>query len=150
MLRFHSDGAWRGVTWGEFARRAASVARGLRARGVSAGDRVLLVSESRPEVPIVETALMAIRAVPVPAYPVNTAEDHAHLLRDSGARVAIVSTPALGDRVEAGAVLADGLDLLLCMEPGRFAAFAELENDPNPPDDIAAEAELIPEGPWPA
>ncbi|MBC7801326.1 MAG: AMP-binding protein, partial [Gemmatimonadaceae bacterium] len=52
MLRFHRDGAWHGVTWGDFAVRAASVARGLRAAGVSAGDRVLVVSESRPEVPI--------------------------------------------------------------------------------------------------
>src|SRR4051812_43662728 len=46
MLRFHRDGAWNGVTWGEFARRAASVARELRASGVAAGDRVLMVSES--------------------------------------------------------------------------------------------------------
>ena len=146
MLRVHHDGGWHGVTWGEFARRAASAARGLRASGVSAGDRVLLVSESRPEVPIIETALMALRAVPVPAYPVNTPEDHAHLLRDSGARVAIVSTVALGERVEAGAAKLGGLDLLLCMESGRFRHFAELESDPSPPDDVAAEAELIPEG----
>lgn len=146
MLRFHRDDGWHGVTWGEFARRAASVARGLRASGVSAGDRVLLVSDSRPEVPIIETALMALRAVPVPAYPVNTPEDHAHLLQDSGARVAIVSTVALGGRVEAGAAQVGGLDLLLCMEPGRFRHFAELEADPSPPDDVAAEAELIPEG----
>ncbi len=146
MLRFHRDGAWHGMTWGEFARRAASVARGLRRLGVSAGDRVLLVSESRPEVPIIETALMAIRAVPVPAYPVNTPEDHAHLLRDSGARAAIVSTAVLAERVEQGGALAGGLDLLLCMEPGRFESFGALEQDTAPPDDIAAEAELVPPG----
>jgi long-chain acyl-CoA synthetase len=146
MLRFHRDGAWHRVTWGEFARRAASVARGLRAAGVEPGDRVLLVSESRPEVPIIETALMAIRAVPVPAYTVNTANDHAHLLRDSGARAAIVSNNALGARVEEGAATAGGLDLLFSMEPGRFRSFAALEQDPAPPDDVAAEAEQIGEG----
>ena len=146
MLRAYRDGSWHGMTWGEFARRAASVARGLRAAGIAAGDRVLLVSESRPEVPIVETALMALRAVPVPAYPANTAQDHAHLLQDSGARVAIVSSAALGDRVELGAGQAGGLDLLFCMEPSRFRAYADLEADSSAPDDIAAEAELIPEG----
>lgn len=145
MLRAYRDGAWHGVTWGEFARRAASVARGLRAVGVGPGDRVLLVSESRPEVPISETALMAIRAVPVPAYPVNTAADHAHILRDSGARVAIVSTQALAARVAAGAG-EGGLDLLICMEPGPYHHFAALEADPAPPDDVAAEAETIAEG----
>lgn len=161
MLRRFHDGAWHGVTWAEFARRAAAVARGLRALGVSAGDRVLICSENRPEVPIAEVALMAIRAVPVMAYTTNTPDDHAHLLRDSGARVAIVSTAALASRVEAGAALAagdppegcrrgrrgtGGLDLLLCMAPGRGTHFAELEADPAPPDDIAAETDLIPPG----
>ena len=144
MLRHFLDGAWHGVTWAEFARRAASAARGLRQAGVAAGDRVLIVSESRPEVPIIETALMAIRAVPVPAYATNTPEDHAHLLLDSGARVAIASTAALAERVLGGAALVGGLDLLLCMQPGRHRHFAELEQDSASPDDIAAEAEIIP------
>lgn len=146
MLRHHRDGAWHGVTWAEFARRAASVARGLRALGVSAGDRVLVCSESRPEVPVVETALMAIRAVPVPAYVTNTAADHAHLLRDSGARVAIVSTQALLARVEAGAALVGGLDRVFCMERGHNQPFHALEQDTAAPDDIAAEALTIPSG----
>ena len=146
MLRHHRDGAWHGVSWGEFARRAASVARGLRAAGIAAGDRVLIVSESRPEVPILETALMAIRAVPVPAYTTNTPEDHAHLLLDSGARVAVASTQALAERVQAGAKLVAGLDTLFCMQPGCLTPFAALEADSAPPDDIAAEAELIPSG----
>jgi long-chain acyl-CoA synthetase len=72
MLRSFRDGAWRGISWSEFARMAASCARNLRAAGVSAGDRVLICSENRPEYPIAETALMAIRAVPVPAYTTNT------------------------------------------------------------------------------
>lgn len=146
MLRHHKDGAWHGVTWGEFARRAASVARRLRAGGVSAGDRVLLCSESRPEVPILEVALMAIRAVPVPAYTTNTAADHAHLLLDSGARVAVASTAALAARVQAGADLTGGLDRLIGMAPGHNDPFSALEDDPAPPDDIAAEAASIPPG----
>ena len=146
MLRYHRDGAWQTMSWTEFARRAASVARRLRADGLAAGDRVLLVSESRPEVPILETALMAIRAVPVLAYPTNTPEDHAHLLRDSGARVAVASTLALARTVEAGARLIAGLDRLYCMEPGPHRLFGDLEADPEPPDDIAAEAELIAPG----
>ncbi len=146
MLRHYKDGAWHGVTWGEFARRAASVARRLRAGGVSAGDRVLLCSESRPEVPILEVALMAIRAVPVPAYTTNTAADHAHLLLDSGARVAVASTAALAARVQAGANLTGGLDRLIGMAPGHNDPFSALEDDPAPPDDIAAETASIPPG----
>ena len=49
----------------------------------------------RPDGPIAETALMALRAVPVPTYVTNTVADHAHILRNSGVRVAIVSARAL-------------------------------------------------------
>ena len=101
-----------GITWGEFARQAASVARRLRAAGVAAGDRVVIVAENRPEYPIAETALMAIRAVPVPAYVTNTVDDHAHILRDSGARGRWCRPP----RWPGGWRPAGPLDLLVVME----------------------------------
>ena len=149
MLRDWRDGAWHSTSWGEFARMTASCARALRAAGVSAGDRVLLCSENRPEYPIAEVALMAIRAVPVPAYVTNTTDDHAHLLRDCGARVAIVSTPALAETVRRAAAGSGGLDTLVVMDAPRdtkppVVAWRTLVADHRPPNDIAAEARLIP------
>jgi long-chain acyl-CoA synthetase len=145
MLRAWRDGGWRGISWGEFARRAASAARRLRAAGVAAGDRVVIVAENRPDYPIIETALMAIRAVPVPTYTTNTVEDHRHIVTDSGARVAIVSSAALALKVAAAAPL----DLLVVME--KFAAtgvatalWEDFLGDAQGPEDIMAEAELIP------
>jgi long-chain acyl-CoA synthetase len=142
MARSFRGGAWHAVSWKEFARMAASCARHLRAAGVSAGDRVLICAENRPEYPIAETALMAIRAVPVPAYTTNTVADHAHLLRDSGARAAIVSNAGLAAKVaDAGE-----LDLLVVMDgaPAGTTPWASLIADNLPPDDIAAEAALVP------
>jgi long-chain acyl-CoA synthetase len=152
MLRHFRDGAWRGMDWATFGRAAASVARGLLAAGVSAGDRVLILSENRPEYPIAETALLAIRAIPVPTYTTNTEEDHAHILRDSGARAAIVSTAALAARLtKAAAATAHGLDLLVAMEPvhdgaARVVAWADIAGDTRPCDDVAEAAADIPEG----
>ena len=99
MLRYWRDGAWQRLSWGEFALSVAGAAAWLRGAGVMPGDRVLLVSESRPEFNIADVALMAIGAVPVPTYTTNTVADHAHILADSGARIAIVSTPALAARI---------------------------------------------------
>ncbi|MFQ3622033.1 MAG: long-chain fatty acid--CoA ligase [Acetobacteraceae bacterium] len=144
------DGSWRATAWAEVGRQSASLARALRARGVAAGDRVLIVSENRPEFPIADTAVMALRAISVPTYTTNLPADHAHILRDSGARVAIVSTASLARRVLAGAAEAGGLDLLVAMEePGDTAGvpllpWREAVADAAAPDDIAAEAELIP------
>ncbi len=144
MLRHFRDGNWQSITWAEFARCAASVARHLTTEGLVAGDRVLIVSENRPEYPIAETALMAIGAVPVPAYISNTVEDHAHILRDSGARAAIVSSPALADRVCAAAERSGGLDLLAVMDEApsgaRLLPWAALAGDTSPPPDDVAQA----------
>ena len=147
MLRAFREGAWRGTDWGTFGKLAGAVARGLRRAGVAAGDRVLIVSENRPEYPIVETALLALRAVPVPTYTTNTIEDHAHVLRDSGARVAICSTHVHAARVAA----AGRLDLLVTLDGSevqgvRMLPWAGLTRDPGPFADIAAEAATIPDG----
>ena len=141
MLRHFRDGAWHSVSWGEFGRMTASCARHLRAAGVSAGDRVVICAENRPEYPIVETALMAIRAVPVPAYTTNTVDDHAHILRDSGARAAVVSSTVLADRFRAAREQSGGLDLLVTMDGPDWATIV---GDTAPCDDIAADASGIP------
>ncbi|MCX7381651.1 MAG: long-chain fatty acid--CoA ligase [Alphaproteobacteria bacterium] len=145
MLRSFRDEEWKGITWGQFAIQAASAARRLRAAGVSAGDRVMIVSENRPEYPILEIALMAIRAVPVPTYTTNTVDDHRHILGDCGARVAVVSTAALALKVAA----AGPLDLLISME--RFEAtgvktalWEDFTGDTRDFADIATEAAEIP------
>jgi len=144
MLRSHRDGAWQGITWGEFARRAANAARALRAAGIGAGDRVMIVSENRPEYPIAETALLAIRAVPVPAYTTNMVADHAHVLLDAGIRAAIVSTEVLASRVVQAASSGEGLDCLVTMERLPHALFwDDLVAGDASPDDIAAEADGI-------
>lgn len=122
LFRHWHAGAWHSLRWGDFALRTASVAAFLRARGIGPGDRVLLVSENRPEFPIADTAIMAIGAITVPTYTTNLAPDHAHILRDSGARAAIVSTRKLAEKVLEGAALAHGLDLLICVEEPPSAA----------------------------
>jgi len=152
MLRSFHDGAWRGLTWGGFARQAAAAAMALRAEGITAGDRVMIVSESRPEYVVAETALMAIRAIPVPTYATNTPADHAHILRDSGARVAIVSTTALAHRLLEGARLAEGIDRLISLDPLDGSAPVPVSHWPSllehavPVEQVAGEAAIIPPG----
>jgi long-chain acyl-CoA synthetase len=113
----------------------------------------VLVSENRPEFLVVDTAIMAIGAVSVPTYTTNTVPDHAHILRDSGARAAIVSTPKLAERVLEGARESRALELLVCMDgaaatpPGMASAvWADaLAIKGNLPL-LAAEVEQIPSG----
>jgi long-chain acyl-CoA synthetase len=141
LFRHFHDNAWHTTSWAEFARKAASCARHLRTLGVAPGDRVVICAENRPDYPIAEVALMAIRAVPVPTYSTNTIEDHAHILRDSGARAVIVSSGLLADRLRMAADRAGGLDLLLEM---GSAPWDLMLADTPPPEDIERDAAQIP------
>ena len=103
MLRRFAAGEWQTIAWSAFARETGAVAGWWAQSGLNTGDRVVMVAENRPEYVIAETALMSLRLVPVPTYVSNTVEDHAHIVRDSGARAAIVSSPILAEKLrEAG------------------------------------------------
>jgi long-chain acyl-CoA synthetase len=89
------DGEWRTRSWREIASEVCVLAENLRGLGLNDGDRVMLVSENRPEWCIADLAIMAAGCITVPAYTTNTERDHLHILDNSGARAVIVSTERL-------------------------------------------------------
>ena len=110
------DGAYRATSWREAAVQVTELARGLRALGLERGDRVVLVSENRPEWVIADLAIISAGAITVPAYVTNTVEDHRYLLANSGARAAIVSTTALAQRVLPAAGQVDSVTSVIVIE----------------------------------
>jgi long-chain acyl-CoA synthetase len=110
------DGTYHSLSWAEAADRVSRLARGLALLGVEPGDRVALVSENRPEWIVADLAIMGAGAVTVPAYVTNTVEDHRHILGNSGARAAIVSTAALAARVIPAAQLVPSVRAVIAME----------------------------------
>ena len=90
-------GTWQTQSWRESAEQVCQLAESLRAMGLKDGDRVMLVSENRPEWCIADLAIMAAGCITVPAYTTNTQRDHIHILDNSGARAVIVSNDKLSD-----------------------------------------------------
>jgi long-chain acyl-CoA synthetase len=88
-------GAWQPTSWREAAGQVAALAESLARIGLQRGDRVMLVSENRPEWLIADLAIMAAGCVTVPTYITNTTRDHTHILGNSGARAVIVSNQKL-------------------------------------------------------
>ena len=89
------EGQWQSTSWAEARRQVVALATGLRRIGLEPGDRVMLVSENRPEWLIADLGIMAAGCVTVPTYTTNTTRDHQHILGNSGARAVIVSTQKL-------------------------------------------------------
>ncbi|NFV79706.1 AMP-dependent synthetase/ligase [Magnetospirillum aberrantis] len=111
------DGAWLPKSWAETRADVLDLAAGLRALGLATGDRVMVVSENRPEWAIADLAVMAAGGITVPAYTTNTPSDHLHILNNSGARFVVTSTRALTEKVMAAAWQADTPPTVIAITP---------------------------------
>lgn len=110
------DGAWQSVSWADAAIQIGALTEALTGLGIQPGDRVGLVSESRPEWPIADLAIMAAGGISVPAYITNGVADHRHVLEDSGAGAVIISTTALAEKVLPAAQQAGCVKFAITME----------------------------------
>src|SRR6266702_187722 len=113
------DGAWKPIWSAGVYGRVRALAKVLAGWGVGKGDRVALLSENRWEWPVTDFAVLALGAVDVPLYLTLTVEQVGYMLRDSGAKVAVVSS---GEQYEKLAAAGDlpALEHVVVMDEGEF------------------------------
>ncbi|MGC6399852.1 AMP-dependent synthetase/ligase [Sphingomonas sp. FW199] len=142
-------GKWHPTSWAEAADKVASLAAGLKALGLKPGDRVMLVSENRPEWCISDLAIMAAGCITVPTYVTNTERDHQHIVENSGAAAAIVSTGKLAKVLIPALLRSNACRHLIAMEDlrgGQAGPFEQhhwqglIDAHPTTPADAAAAA----------
>jgi long-chain acyl-CoA synthetase len=117
FLAAKRGGAWQSLSWAEVARRVCLLAASLQRLGLQRGERVLLVSENRPEWCIADLAIMAAGGVTVPAYTTNTERDHIHVLENSGARMAIDGCEKLAKPLLPAVLGTDAVRHVIAIEP---------------------------------
>ncbi|HTG38906.1 long-chain fatty acid--CoA ligase [Sphingomonas sp.] len=143
------DGRWASTSWADAAAQVASLATAIKALGLNPGDRVMLVSENRPEWCISDLAIMAAGCVTVPTYTTNTERDHQHIIENSGARAIIVSDSKLARTLLPAAIRAGTAQHIIGIEPLRVSQSGALEyhqwaqligDHPTTADTMAAQA----------
>jgi len=82
---------YRALTWRQVRDETISLARGLIALGVEHGERVVILSENRPQWIITDQAIQACGAIGVPISPSTKPEELAYMLDDCVPRVVIAS-----------------------------------------------------------
>ena len=100
-----AEEAWKPITSAEAYGRVRALAARLAQWGVGKGDRVALLSENRWEWAVTDFAVLALGAVDVPLYTTLTAEQVGYMLRDCGAKVAVVSSWEQVEKVRAAGEL---------------------------------------------
>ncbi len=113
------DGTWQSISWNEAARQVCLIAEGLIALGLDDGERVMLVSENRPEWCLADLAIMSAGCITVPAYTTNTERDHLHILENSGASAVIVSDAKLAKALLPAIIRSNATEHVISFEPLR-------------------------------
>lgn len=90
-LNYKRDGKWQSISSAEMLTRIKRIAAGLHSIGVRRGDRVALLSESRPEWTLTDAGCMFANAIDVPIYPTLTPPQVQYILKDSGACVLVLT-----------------------------------------------------------
>ena len=121
------DGEWRAISWAEAARRVAALAKSFKKLGLKPGDRVMLVSENRPEWCIADLGIMAAKCITVPTYTTNTTTDHRHILDNSGARAVIVSDQKLAQNLIPAVISSADADIIIGISDLRIGQSGDFD-----------------------
>jgi long-chain acyl-CoA synthetase len=97
--RCHKDGI-NELSSQAFLERIRDLSLGFGALGVTTGDRVAILSESRPEWLMSDLGVITAGAVTVPVYPTLTSAQTRYILNDSGAKAVIASTRLQLEKVQ--------------------------------------------------
>jgi long-chain acyl-CoA synthetase len=89
-LNYKHGGRWVPISSDEMLARIRNIAGGLYSLGITRGDRVAILSESRPEWTLTDAGCMFAGAIDVPIYPTLTPLQVRYILKDSGARVLVI------------------------------------------------------------
>jgi long-chain acyl-CoA synthetase len=85
-LRYKSDGEWRDVSYAELGDAAREVALGLADLGIEKGERVGILSHTRPEWTYANLGILSSGAVSVSIYQTNSPEECHYVLHHSESR----------------------------------------------------------------
>jgi long-chain acyl-CoA synthetase len=125
MLRHDAAGAWVPISSDELYGMVRALAEGLQSWGVGKGDRVTILSENRWEWPVADFAALAIGAVGVPLYSTLTPEQVGYMVRDSGSKVAIVSSGEQYQKLLAAGEMPELIHVVV-MDEGSYGNAASL------------------------
>ena len=117
----------------ELFERIRDFSLGLGTLGVEPGDRVAILSDSRPEWVIADLAALTAGAVTAPIYPTLPETQVRYILADSGARVVVVADETQAAKVRAVWDELPDLSALVIMDPA---------GEPAPAGDAAGREEL--------
>ncbi len=99
-LASKENGAWQTYSIDTFAENVALVSYGLMAMGLKKGDKIVTLSNNRPEWNFLDLGMLQIGCVHVPIYPTISDIDLKYILHDADVKLIVVSSIELWDKIQ--------------------------------------------------
>ncbi len=99
VFRFFKDHQWQEIRYREMGEQIRHLTGALMGRGLTAGDRVAILSNNVPAWPISDFAIFALRGITVPIYPTLPPNQIAYILKDAGVRAIFVENALQYDKI---------------------------------------------------
>ncbi len=99
-LSIKRNGQWESFSTDEYKEIVDNFSFGLLAMGFKKGDKILTISNNRPEWNFADMGMGQIGVVHVPVYPNIGPGEHRYILEHSDARLAILSSKEHYDKIK--------------------------------------------------
>lgn len=101
LMLYKKDGEYVPISTQIFENRVKCLALGLRELGLNPGDKLVILSENRPEWVMMDLATQCAGATTVPIYISLVPEQIRYIVDNSDAKFVVYSCPELGSKIEA-------------------------------------------------
>ena len=116
-------GEWQKISAKDFIHSITQLSLGLLKIGIEKGDKIAVISESRPEWNIVDFAVQQVGAIGVPLYPNITVEDYKYIFNDANIKLIFVGDESLLRKAQEAAKEAPSVQEIYCFDKvlgGKF------------------------------
>lgn len=99
MLAARVNGTWIKYSSQDYVKTAYSIAYGLMTLGLKKGDRIVTISNNRPEWNFMDMGMALAGVINVPVYPTISDEEYAYILDHAAPKLVMVSDKVLYSRL---------------------------------------------------
>ncbi len=121
LFHVKQDGAYRPISWAQAREDVRGLAHFLLHRKIAPGDRVVLLSENRPEWGLTDLATQSVGAWTVPIYPTLGFDDVRLICQDCQPVIAVASSPDQAQKLFEVAKTVTSLRAVIIMDSGAAA-----------------------------
>lgn len=89
-LKHKKGDAWKSISWTQFGQQMDALSLSLLSQHIGVQDKVGIFSNNIPQWTIADFAALQLRAVTVPIYPTNTADQSSYILQDADVKILFV------------------------------------------------------------